>query len=86
MFKGNNASRAVRQAAKGKGLATVGWYEILDNETRVVTWHDPDINRIASTVVIRAYSPNRQKSVDITAGDLYTYEAEYQDAPMARIS
>jgi len=82
-FRASNMSRAARQAAKFNGLATVGSYDILSH----VTIYDPEHQAdLMDTIVIRAYSPSGRKSVDITADHIYTMEALYQDAPMARIA
>jgi hypothetical protein len=81
-FDAVHMSRVARQAALGVGLAAVGSYEIVNHVDIVDLEHD---SKYESVVVIRAYSPNNRRSVDLTAGDLYFYLTEYQDAPMARI-
>jgi hypothetical protein len=82
-FRASNMSFAARQAAKMAGLSRVGSFDIL-SQVRIV---DEEINAtLLDTIVIRAYSPGGRKSVDITAGDIYTHETMYQDAPAARVS
>lgn len=85
MFSANNMSKAARQAARFNGLSTVAKFEILDNQTRVFDINQPDFTEKAAAVVIRAYSKSGKKSVDITAGDIFMMESEYQEAPMARV-
>lgn len=82
MFLANNISKAARQAAKYNGLANVARFEVVSN-IRIVD--ELDLAEKCATVVIRAYSKSGQKSVKITAGNLYMMETQYQDAPMARI-
>ena len=82
-FSATNMSYAARQAAKAGGLARVGSFDIV-SQARIV---DPEFDAaLMDTVVIRAYSPSGLKVVDITAGNIYMHESEYQDAPAARIS
>lgn len=85
MFNARNMSKAARQAAKFNGLSTVAKFEILDSQTRIFDINQADFDELAATVVIRAYSASGKKSVDITAGDIFMMESEYQEAPMARV-
>ena len=81
-FSAQNMSRAARQAARYRGLSTVGSYDILSH-TKIVDGTD-DANK-EGVVVIRAYSPAGAKVADITAGDIYMMETMYQEAPLARV-
>jgi hypothetical protein len=85
MFNAIHMSKSARQAARFNGLSTVAKYEILDYQTKVFDVAQPGFDEKAAIVVIRAYSKSGRKSVDITAGDIFMMESEYQEAPMARV-
>ena len=82
-FRTVHMSRSARQAAKAAGMASVGVYEILSH-VRITC--DEDLAELGDIIVIRAFSKEGRKSADITAGEVYFYETEYTDAPMARIA
>jgi len=81
-FSARSMSRAARQAAKYRGLGTVGSYDIVSH-AKIVNGAD-DAGK-EGVVTIRAYSPAGTKTVDITAGDIYMMETMYQEAPLARV-
>lgn len=82
-FSASDMSRVARQAAKFRGLSTVGSYDVVSNVVIVDPDRDVDLYDV---VVIRAYSPSGSKVVDITADDIYTMATMYQEAPMARLA
>ena len=80
-FSAEHMPRAARQAALASGLSTVARYQIV-NHAEIISHDDTDQ---AETVVIVAESKAGRKQVEITAGDIFFYRSEYQDAPMARV-
>jgi len=76
-------SRAARAAAYAAGLSSVHHFQIISH-ARIVD--ESQLEELGDTLVIRAYSKTEQKSADITAGDLFFYLSEYDDAPIARLA